>query len=79
MFKKGFVDTEMSGTFFLLGIQQLEEAPNLSASGHGEKQAALVRLSTHGRIRGANRHEGLWAEWLTQVGREGEGQNLVLP
>lgn len=80
MFKKGFVSTEMSDAFFLLGIQQLKDAPNLSASGHREKQAALVRLSTPGRIRGANRHESLWAEWATEVGvREGEGRPMPSP
>lgn len=54
MFQEGFVDTEKWGTVFVLDIQHPEEAPNLSALGHEEKQAGLVRLSMPGRRRGAN-------------------------
>lgn len=35
MFEKDFIDTEKWGTFFVLGIQQWEEAPDPCISGHG--------------------------------------------
>lgn len=46
-----------------------------SASGHEEKQAALGRLSTPGRTRGANSHEGLQAGRVTQCRGLGPASN----
>lgn len=46
-----------------------------SASGHEEKQAALVRLSVPGRTRGANSHEGLQAGQVTQCRGLGPASN----